>query len=80
MEGKVRGVFIAHTDFQGDTKDAVSNARDFAASVKKALQADFENEVREAQKKGQLDATEQVAALYASFERDYKIRVVKVDL
>jgi hypothetical protein len=80
MKGTVRGVFIAHTDFQGDTKEAVINARDFAAAVTHSLKVDFENEVRAAKEKGEIDATEEAAALYANFERDYRIKVVKVEL
>jgi hypothetical protein len=80
MNGKLRGVFIAHSDFQGDTKEAVINARDFAATITQALKTDFENEVKAAREKGEIDATEETAALYSAFERDYKIKVVKVEI
>jgi hypothetical protein len=79
MTGKLRGVFIAHADFQGDTKTAVQNSADFAATITQALRTDFENEVREAQRDGRIDATQNAADLYADFEKKYKIKVVKVE-
>jgi hypothetical protein len=80
MKGKLRGVFIAHSDFQGDTPDAVRAAGEFAATITKAMRADFDKEVEDRQQSGQIDATAEAAALYAEFENHYKIKVVKVNL
>lgn len=80
MKQELRGVFISHTDFQGKTAGAVLNAKTFAETVTAALRADFEAEIKEAQKAGKLEATLDAAELYAQFEERYTIRVVKVQL
>lgn len=80
MHGKLRGIFIAHTDFQGNTPQAVLNAKQFADTIMQALKSDFEAEVDAAQKANRLEATLDAAELYAQFEENYKIKVVKIEL
>lgn len=80
MKGQFRGVIVIHTDFQGSTPQAVKNARDFAETITHALKAQFEQECRDAQSAGKLQETINLKDLYAQFEENYKIRVVKVDL
>jgi len=80
MKGQFRGVVVIHTDFQGNTPQAVKNSRDFAETITQALRAQFEQECRDAQSAGKLQKALNLQDLYAQFEKNYKIRVVKVDL
>lgn len=80
MKETYRGVFISHTDFQGLTAQAVLNAKQFAETITEALRVDFENDIKEAQKAGKLEATLKASELYKQFQEHYKIKVVKIEL